>query len=97
MCGIVAPERLRGRVLGLQNAIWLHDPADVTYPDHLMLRLGVAFVIGLLCLIGAQRIQLHRNTPVGQLHRHRVGPGRTHGKLARRRIRFAIPDGWRWR
>ncbi|MGY2897659.1 ABC-2 type transport system permease protein [Curtobacterium sp. PvP017] len=43
-------------VLGMQNAIWLHDPADVTYPDHLMLRLGIAFVIGVLCLLGAQRV-----------------------------------------
>jgi ABC-2 type transport system permease protein len=43
-------------VLGMQNAIWLHDPAKVVYPDHLMLRLGIAFVIGLFCLIGAQRV-----------------------------------------
>ncbi|SFF67105.1 ABC-2 type transport system permease protein [Curtobacterium sp. YR515] len=43
-------------VLGMQNAIWLHDPAKVVYPDHLMLRLGIAFVIGLICLIGAQRV-----------------------------------------
>lgn len=43
-------------VLGMQNAIWLHDPADVTYPPHLMLRLLVAFVIGLVLLIGAQRV-----------------------------------------
>ena len=43
-------------VLGMQNAIWLHDPKDVVYPSHLMLRLGIAFVIGVLCLLGAQRI-----------------------------------------
>jgi len=43
-------------VLGLQNAIWLHDPADVTYPSHLMLRLVIAFVVGLFLLVGAQRI-----------------------------------------
>jgi ABC-2 type transport system permease protein len=43
-------------VLGLQNAIWLHDPTKVVYPDHLMLRLGIAFVIGLFCLLGAQRV-----------------------------------------
>ncbi|MEK6310833.1 MULTISPECIES: ABC transporter permease [Curtobacterium] len=43
-------------VLGMQNAIWLHDPKDVVYPEHLMLRLGIAFVIGLFCLIGAQRV-----------------------------------------
>jgi len=43
-------------VLGMQNAIWLHDPTKVVYPDHLMLRLGIAFVIGLFCLLGAQRV-----------------------------------------
>lgn len=43
-------------VLGMQNAIWLHDPADVTYPSHLMLRLLVVFVIGLFLLVGAQRV-----------------------------------------
>lgn len=43
-------------VLGMQNAIWIHDPTKVVYPDHLMLRLGIAFVIGLFCLLGAQRI-----------------------------------------
>jgi len=43
-------------VLGMQNAIWIHDPTKVTYPDHLMLRLGIALVIGLVCLLGAQRV-----------------------------------------
>lgn len=43
-------------VLGMQNAIWLHDPASVVYPGHLMTRLGIAFVIGVVCLLGAQRI-----------------------------------------
>ncbi|MFZ6992271.1 ABC transporter permease [Curtobacterium sp. RRHDQ66] len=43
-------------VLGLQNAIWLHKPGIVDYPDHLMMRLLIAFVIGLFCLIGAQRV-----------------------------------------
>lgn len=44
-------------VLGLQNAVWIHNSENpITYPDHLMLRLGIAFVIGLFCLIGAQRI-----------------------------------------
>jgi ABC-2 type transport system permease protein len=43
-------------VLGMQNAIWLHDPKDVVYPEHLLLRLGIAFVIGLFCLFGAQRV-----------------------------------------
>ncbi|ROP60417.1 ABC-2 type transport system permease protein [Curtobacterium sp. PhB130] len=43
-------------VLGLQNAIWLHKPGIVDYPDHLMMRLLIALVIGLFCLLGAQRV-----------------------------------------
>ncbi len=42
-------------VLGLQNAIWIH-PTPVDYPPHLMMRLGIALVIGLFCLLGAQRV-----------------------------------------
>ncbi|MBT2503088.1 ABC transporter permease [Curtobacterium sp. ISL-83] len=44
-------------VLGLQNAVWIHNSENpIVYPDHLMLRLLIAFVIGLFLLLGAQRV-----------------------------------------
>jgi len=43
-------------VLGFQEAIWGTSQRGLALPDHLMLSLGVASVVGILCLIGAQRV-----------------------------------------
>jgi ABC-2 type transport system permease protein len=49
-------------VLGMQRVIWLGG-VDYAWPDHLMMRLGVAFVVGLVALLVAQRVfdRLQRN------------------------------------
>jgi ABC-2 type transport system permease protein len=43
-------------VLGFQKAIWIGGATTAAYPDHLLLRLGVAGVIGLILLFVAQRV-----------------------------------------
>lgn len=43
-------------VLGFQEAIWGTSAHELDQPSHLMLRLLLASVIGLLCVIGAQRV-----------------------------------------
>lgn len=43
-------------VIGFQEAIWGTTERGLPVPDHLMLQLCVASVIGLLCLTGAQRV-----------------------------------------
>ncbi|PJJ61742.1 ABC transporter permease [Compostimonas suwonensis] len=42
-------------VLGFQKAFWLGGP-DSSYPSELLLRMGVAFVIGLVLLVVSQRV-----------------------------------------
>lgn len=43
-------------VLGFQRAFWISGHESAEYPDHLLLRLGVAFVIGLGLLLVSQRV-----------------------------------------
>ena len=43
-------------VLGFQNAFWLSGHDVVPYPDFLMLRLGIAFVIGVILIAVFQRV-----------------------------------------
>ena len=43
-------------VLGFQKAFWTAGAATAAYPDGLMLRLGIAFVIGLVLLVVFQRV-----------------------------------------
>lgn len=43
-------------VLSLQRAIWTAGHDSVAYPEHLMLRLVIALVVGLVLLFGAQRV-----------------------------------------
>jgi ABC-2 type transport system permease protein len=43
-------------VLGFQRAMWVAGHDAVAYPDNLMLRTAVAFVIGLLLLVFSQRV-----------------------------------------
>lgn len=42
-------------VLGFRRAMWTAGTA-ADYPDHLMLRIGIAFVVGVVLLIGFQRV-----------------------------------------
>ncbi|MGV8896781.1 MAG: ABC transporter permease [Rhodoglobus sp.] len=43
-------------VLGFQRAFWISGHESAEYPDQLLLRLGVAFVIGAGLLIASQRV-----------------------------------------
>jgi len=43
-------------VLGFQRTFWISGHGVVEYPEHLMLRLGIAIVIGIILLFGFQRI-----------------------------------------
>jgi len=43
-------------VLGFQRAFWISGHASAEYPDQLLLRLVIAFVIGLVMLVGFQRV-----------------------------------------
>lgn len=43
-------------VLGFQRAFWIAGHEAGSYPDNLLLRLGVAFVIGLVLLVLSQRV-----------------------------------------
>ncbi len=43
-------------VLGFQEALWGITDHGLALPDHLWLRLTIASVIGLLCVVGAQRV-----------------------------------------
>ncbi|MDR6973249.1 ABC transporter permease [Leifsonia shinshuensis] len=43
-------------VLGFQKAMWVAGQGTAEYPDFLLLRMGIAFVIGLVLLVGFQRV-----------------------------------------
>jgi ABC-2 type transport system permease protein len=43
-------------VLGFQRAIWVSGHDAVPYPDFLMLRLGIAFVVGVVLIAVFQRV-----------------------------------------
>jgi ABC-2 type transport system permease protein len=43
-------------VLGFQKAMWVGGQGVAHYPDQLLLRMGVAFVIGIVLLCGFQRV-----------------------------------------
>ena len=43
-------------VLGFQKAMWVAGDTTAQYPDFLLLRMGIAFVIGLGLLFGFQRV-----------------------------------------
>jgi len=43
-------------VLGMQRAFWHAPGVDTTYPSMMLLRMGIAFVVGLVCLVIAQRV-----------------------------------------
>lgn len=43
-------------VLAFQRSLWVSGSATAEYPPDLMLRLGVAALIGLVLLVGAQRV-----------------------------------------
>lgn len=43
-------------VLGFQKAMWVAGQNTAVYPDALLLRMGIAFVIGLVLLVGFQRV-----------------------------------------
>ncbi|WP_419817075.1 ABC transporter permease [Glaciibacter flavus] len=43
-------------VLGFQKAFWTAGAKTAVYPDELMLRLGIAFIIGLALLVVFQRV-----------------------------------------
>ncbi len=43
-------------VLGFQRAMWVGGQGVAEYPDFLLLRMGIAFVIGIVLLLGFQRV-----------------------------------------
>lgn len=43
-------------VLGFQKAMWVGGQGVAEYPDFLLLRMGIAFVIGIILLLGFQRV-----------------------------------------
>jgi ABC-2 type transport system permease protein len=43
-------------ILGFQRAMWVAGQGTAVYPDQLLLRMGIAFVIGLVLLFGFQRV-----------------------------------------
>lgn len=43
-------------VLGFQKAMWVGGQGVAEYPDFLLLRMGIAFVIGIVLLFGFQRV-----------------------------------------
>ncbi|WP_085369133.1 ABC transporter permease [Leifsonia sp. NCR5] len=43
-------------VLGFQKAMWVGGQGVAEYPDFLLLRMGIAFVIGIVLLLGFQRV-----------------------------------------
>ena len=43
-------------VLGFQKAMWVGGQGVAEYPDQLLLRMGIAFVIGIVLLFGFQRV-----------------------------------------
>jgi len=43
-------------VMGMQKAIWIGGKGVALYPDHLMTRLGIAGLVGVVLLLVAQRI-----------------------------------------
>ncbi|UAJ80556.1 ABC transporter permease [Leifsonia sp. ZF2019] len=43
-------------VLGFQKAMWVAGQETAVYPDQLLLRMGIAFVVGIVLLLGFQRV-----------------------------------------
>lgn len=43
-------------VLGFQRAMWVGGQGIAQYPDQLLLRMGIAFVVGIVLLFGFQRV-----------------------------------------